>query len=506
MPSSTQPTAAPISPGMRRPEELGRIRHADEAGRGHLEDAELVRRPEAVLRRPQDAVLVVAVALELEHAVDEVLEHARAGDGAVLRHVPDEDRRDARLLRDPQEPAGRLAHLRDGSGSRAERRRVQRLHRVDRRRRPDARCSSVAHTASSSVSARMSTASAPPSRAARSDTCAADSSPVTSSARRPLRAIAPSDVSRSVDLPTPAHRRRGRREAGTSPPPSTRSSSGTAVVMRCASFAATSPSGTGVARRAAAGSRAGRDELLDERPERAAARALAEPARAPSSRTPCTREWVGGLRHGASLGAASDANRHESARFRLQVGRWCLRVPVTPRDDLERTGRMDRFNALGRGTQIMAVSALLLFIRPLPAWQDFDVGGLADESASMRRWSGWHGFAGVVLGLLTVILLAWLIVRLAAVNIPVPVSTAMTAAVLGMLILHLRGDQAADHPRRRADDLGMDRARTGDPGRSRRVQDRARSRRRRHAEERGSSLGVIIGRSSSRAEPQRSRS
>ena len=66
---------------------------------------------------------MVAVALELEDAVDEVLEHARAGDGAVLRHVADEDGRDARLLRDAQEPPRGLAHLRDRSGCRAERRR-----------------------------------------------------------------------------------------------------------------------------------------------------------------------------------------------------------------------------------------------------------------------------------------------------------------------------------------------------------------------------------------------
>ena len=96
---------------------------------------------------------------------------------------------------------------------------------------------------------------------------------------------------------------------------------------------------------------------------------------------------------------------------------------------------MDRFNALGRGTQLMAVSALLLFICLFLPWQDFNIGGLADEFGVDATWSGWHGFAGVVLGLLTVILLAWVIVRLASVNIPVPVSTAMTAAVLGTLIL-----------------------------------------------------------------------
>ena len=59
---------------------------------------------------------VVAVALELEHAVDEVLEHARPRDRAVLRDVADEDRGDAALLRDAEQARRRLAHLRDGAG------------------------------------------------------------------------------------------------------------------------------------------------------------------------------------------------------------------------------------------------------------------------------------------------------------------------------------------------------------------------------------------------------
>ena len=52
-------------------------------------------------------MLVVAVALELQDAVDEVLEDTRPGDGAVLRDVADEDGRDAGLLRDAQKPARR---------------------------------------------------------------------------------------------------------------------------------------------------------------------------------------------------------------------------------------------------------------------------------------------------------------------------------------------------------------------------------------------------------------
>ena len=117
--------------GARRPEELRRIGHADEPGGGHLEDAELVRRAEAILGRAEDAVLVVAIALELEHAVDEMLEDTRSGDRAVLRHVTDQDRRHARLLRDAEKPPGGLANLRDGSRSRAERGGVERLHRID---------------------------------------------------------------------------------------------------------------------------------------------------------------------------------------------------------------------------------------------------------------------------------------------------------------------------------------------------------------------------------------
>jgi hypothetical protein len=96
---------------------------------------------------------------------------------------------------------------------------------------------------------------------------------------------------------------------------------------------------------------------------------------------------------------------------------------------------MDRFNALGRGAQLMLVGAVLLLIDLFLPWQDFDIGGIADDFGVDASFSGWRGFAGVLLGLLTIILLAWLIVRLASVNIPLPVSTAMTGALLGTLIL-----------------------------------------------------------------------
>jgi hypothetical protein len=95
---------------------------------------------------------------------------------------------------------------------------------------------------------------------------------------------------------------------------------------------------------------------------------------------------------------------------------------------------MDRFNALGRGAQIMLVAGVLLLISLFLPWQDFDVGGIADEFGVDATWSGWHGAVGVILGLLTIVTLAWLVVRLLSVDIPLPVSTAMTGALLGVLV------------------------------------------------------------------------
>ena len=95
---------------------------------------------------------------------------------------------------------------------------------------------------------------------------------------------------------------------------------------------------------------------------------------------------------------------------------------------------MERFNALGRGAQLMLVGAVLLFIDLFFPWQDFDVGGLADELGVDATFSGWRGI-GFIVGILTIVILAWLIVRLASVDIPLPVSTAMTGALLGTLVL-----------------------------------------------------------------------
>jgi hypothetical protein len=90
---------------------------------------------------------------------------------------------------------------------------------------------------------------------------------------------------------------------------------------------------------------------------------------------------------------------------------------------------MDRFNALGRGLQLMLVGAVLLLIDTFLNWQSVDtpIGSFGQ--------SAWHGLGGVLLGLLVIVLLAWLLVRLAAVDLPIPVSATLIAAFLSFLIL-----------------------------------------------------------------------
>jgi uncharacterized membrane protein len=89
---------------------------------------------------------------------------------------------------------------------------------------------------------------------------------------------------------------------------------------------------------------------------------------------------------------------------------------------------MERFNALGRGAQIMLVSGVLFLISTFFNWQSVDVGPVEVGQ------SAWHGFWGVVMGLLAIVLIAWLVARVAGLEIPIPFSTALVAAALAVLI------------------------------------------------------------------------
>jgi hypothetical protein len=90
-----------------------RIGDLGESLLAHLEDADLLGRPEAVLRGTEQANRGVALALEGEHGIDEVLQCLRPRDRAVFRDVADEDDRDSLRLGELHQAQGSAADLAD---------------------------------------------------------------------------------------------------------------------------------------------------------------------------------------------------------------------------------------------------------------------------------------------------------------------------------------------------------------------------------------------------------
>ena len=291
----------------RLPDEAGAgVEHLDEPVRAHLEDPGLVRRAEAVLQRPQRAVRALALALELQHAVDEVLEHARAGAPsfvtwptrrtAIPRALATCMMRAATSRTWPTEPG---APLRSAAC------------RV---------CTeSTTQTSGRSASsvARTSRGRSRPGRGRRARG-RRRSEPLGAQAdllggllagdverRRPAAARLPRAMFVSVDLPMPGEPPRSTREPGTRPPPSTRSSSPMPVCRRGTrgrrrarrDGGRPGPDGAAAAAppRPVRRRRRGAALLLHERVPGAAARALAVPARRPCARTASRRErsWGG---------------------------------------------------------------------------------------------------------------------------------------------------------------------------------------------------------------------
>jgi hypothetical protein len=93
---------------------------------------------------------------------------------------------------------------------------------------------------------------------------------------------------------------------------------------------------------------------------------------------------------------------------------------------------MERFNALSRGMQVMLVGSVLLLIDSFFDWQQVSATVFGQEVSAGA--SGWDG-VGFIMGILTIVLIAWIVVRLAAAHVKLPVSDAMTGALLGFLIL-----------------------------------------------------------------------
>ena len=215
-------------PGARGPlgqEEPGRIRHLDEPALHHLENADLVRRAEAVLHRAEHAVGVVLLALEIEHGVDQMLEHARPGQRAFLGDVAHQEGGDAAPLGERHQARAALADLGD-----AARRRLQlgQEHGLDRVHDQRARL----HVVELRLHDRQVVLRPQQTRRSRCPAAPRASSPGPPTPRRSRRgpagppAPAPGPPARArCSCPTPGSPPISTSEPRTTPPPSTRSSS-----------------------------------------------------------------------------------------------------------------------------------------------------------------------------------------------------------------------------------------------------------------------------------------
>jgi hypothetical protein len=81
----------------------------------------------------------------------------------------------------------------------------------------------------------------------------------------------------------------------------------------------------------------------------------------------------------------------------------------------------------------MLGAGVLLLLDTFFAWQkvSVEIGGTDVASATLNAW---HGFFGVVLGLLTLALLVWLGLRIAGVDVPVTLPEPQVTLALGALV------------------------------------------------------------------------
>ena len=93
----------------------GGIDHLHQSALAHLEDADLAGRSEAVLQRSHGAEGSLALALEMEHAVDQVLQGTRTRQRALLGDVADQDQGDVEALRGLEQCRCRLPDRSDAA-------------------------------------------------------------------------------------------------------------------------------------------------------------------------------------------------------------------------------------------------------------------------------------------------------------------------------------------------------------------------------------------------------
>jgi hypothetical protein len=95
-----------------------------------------------------------------------------------------------------------------------------------------------------------------------------------------------------------------------------------------------------------------------------------------------------------------------------------------------RKGRlMENLNSLSLGRKLVLGAGVLLLIDTFLHWQEVSVGGFSGGQ------SGWHGFWGVLIGLMTIAVLLWVAARAFGVAIPGNLPEGFVTLALAALIL-----------------------------------------------------------------------
>ena len=94
---------------------------------------------------------------------------------------------------------------------------------------------------------------------------------------------------------------------------------------------------------------------------------------------------------------------------------------------------MEQLKGLSLGRKLILGAGVLLVIDTFLAWQSVSIGvpGVAVVSASQNAW---HGFWGVLLGLMTIALLLWVGAKAFGVALPASVPDGLATLALGGLI------------------------------------------------------------------------
>jgi hypothetical protein len=90
---------------------------------------------------------------------------------------------------------------------------------------------------------------------------------------------------------------------------------------------------------------------------------------------------------------------------------------------------MEQFKSLPLGRQLILGAGVLLLIDTFLPWQKVSLGSLS------YSWTAWHGFWGVLLGLMTIALVAWVAARVFGVELPASVPDGLVTLALGGGIL-----------------------------------------------------------------------